>query len=110
MFKSSQEPEACNFIKKKTLAQVFSCEFLRTPFLQKTSGRLLLKINLVKLFGNNHSHVELHIVTGVHPFECPIYWNLSTFPQLINVAKVESQSISIAIFWFGIQENDTIEI
>ena len=27
MFKSSQEPEACNFIKKKTLAQVFSCEF-----------------------------------------------------------------------------------
>ena len=85
-------------------------KFLRTPFLQKTSGRLLLKINLVKLFGNNHSHVELHIVTGVHPFDCPIYWNLSTFPQLINVAKVEPQSISIAIFWFGIQENDTVEI
>ena len=35
--------EACNFIKKKILAQVFSCEFceiLRALFLQKTSGRL----------------------------------------------------------------------
>ena len=33
--------------KKKTLAQVFSCKFckfLRTHFLQNTSGRLLLKI------------------------------------------------------------------
>ena len=31
----------CNFIKKETLAQVFSCEFcefLRAPFLQSTSG------------------------------------------------------------------------
>ena len=33
--------QACNFIKKETLAQVFSCEFweiLRAPFLQNTSG------------------------------------------------------------------------
>ena len=38
-------PEACNFIKKETLAQVFSyefCEFLRTPFSQNISERLLL--------------------------------------------------------------------
>ena len=39
--------EACNFIKKKTLVQVFSCEFQKTSkntflFLQNTSGRLLL--------------------------------------------------------------------
>ena len=36
---------ASNFIKKETLAQVFSCEFakfLRTPFSQNRSGRLLL--------------------------------------------------------------------
>ena len=36
------QKDACNFIKKETLAQVFSCEFceiLRTPFLQNTSGR-----------------------------------------------------------------------
>ena len=32
---------ACNFIKEETLAQVLFCEFakfLRTPFLQSTSG------------------------------------------------------------------------
>ena len=33
---------ACNFIKKETLVHVVSCElrtpFLRTPFLNKTSG------------------------------------------------------------------------
>ena len=31
-------------MKKDTLAQMFSCEFLRTLFLQNTSGRLLLLI------------------------------------------------------------------
>ena len=33
--------QSCNFIKKETLTQVFSCEFckiLRTPFLQNTSS------------------------------------------------------------------------
>ena len=38
-----------NFIKKETLAQVFSCKFceiLRTPVLQNTSGRLLLFFSL----------------------------------------------------------------
>ena len=37
------QAEPCNFIKKETLIQVFSCDFakfLRTPFLQNTSGRL----------------------------------------------------------------------
>ena len=37
--------KACNFIKKETLAQMFSCEYCeisRTPSLQNTSGRLLL--------------------------------------------------------------------
>ena len=39
--------QACNFIKKETLAQVFSCEFCeisKNTFLQNTSGRLLLFI------------------------------------------------------------------
>ena len=38
-------PKARNFIKKETLAQVFSCEFCeisKNTFLQNTSGRLLL--------------------------------------------------------------------
>ena len=37
--------KACNFVKKDTLAQVFPvnfAKFLRTTFLQNTSGRLLL--------------------------------------------------------------------
>ena len=36
--------EACNFIKKETLAQVFSCEFCevsKNTFLQNTFGRLM---------------------------------------------------------------------
>ena len=43
-------PKACNFIKKETPAQVFFVnfeKFLRTPFLQNTSGRLLLKLDLL---------------------------------------------------------------
>ena len=61
IFSSLLRPEACNFIKKETLAQVFSCEF----FLQNTSGRLLLKI-----FETNSSTAVkiqlqfLRIVTG----------------------------------------------
>ena len=38
-------PQACNFLKKETLVQVFSCEFCemsKNVFLQNTSGRLLL--------------------------------------------------------------------
>ena len=40
---------ACNFIKKETLAQVFSCEFCeisKNAFLQNTSGRLLVEMKL----------------------------------------------------------------
>ena len=39
-------PQACNFIKKEILAQMFSCELCETSkntFLKNTSGRLLLK-------------------------------------------------------------------
>ena len=46
--------EACNFIKKETLAKVFSCDFCKistNTFLKNTSGRLLLKnLNLVSHF------------------------------------------------------------
>ena len=40
-------PEACNFIKKRLWRRCFPvnfAKFQRTPFLQNTSGRLLLKI------------------------------------------------------------------
>ena len=44
-------PKVCNFIKKKSLAQVFSCEFCeisRNTFLQNTSRRVLLKDSRIK--------------------------------------------------------------
>ena len=47
MLYNKRRPEACNFIKKETLAQVFSCEYceiLKNNFLQNTSGRLLLSL------------------------------------------------------------------
>ena len=44
LIKLQASASACNFVKKETLAPVFSCEFcktLRTPFSQNTSWRLL---------------------------------------------------------------------
>ena len=44
--------QACYFTKKETLAQGFPMNFvklLRTPFLHKTSGQLLLKIPIIKI-------------------------------------------------------------
>ena len=39
-FKKWKKPDACNFIKKETLAQVFSCEFceISENILQNTSS------------------------------------------------------------------------
>ena len=49
-------PQACNFIKKETLTQVFSCEFceiLIAPFLQNTFAHVLLsprlRCNMIKV-------------------------------------------------------------
>ena len=45
-------PQACNFIKKQTLVQVFSCEFCeisRNNFLKRTS--LVAALNIFFLFG-----------------------------------------------------------
>ena len=45
--------EAWNFIKKETLAQVFSCEFckiFKNTFLRNYSGRLFLMIELALAF------------------------------------------------------------
>ena len=45
LFFNKVASQACNFVKKETLAQVFSwevCEISKSTFLQNTSGRLLL--------------------------------------------------------------------
>ena len=44
--------KACNSIKKKTLAKVFSiefCEISKNTFVQNTSGRLLICISLITI-------------------------------------------------------------
>ena len=57
-------PHACNFIKKETRSQVNFAKFLRTPFLQNTSGWLLLlheKSNIVYYIWNtkkNYFHLR----------------------------------------------------
>ena len=55
-------PQACNFIKKETLTQVFFCEFCeisKNTFLQSTSGRLLLKIEI------NNSHKVIYVLKSL---------------------------------------------
>ena len=50
---NSQENTCARVSKKEALGQVFSCEFceiLRTPFLQNTSGRLLLIGAILDIF------------------------------------------------------------
>ena len=49
-------PEACNFIKKETLAQVFSVDFvkfLRTPFFYRTP-----RVAASELYGSSFCSLE----------------------------------------------------
>ena len=52
LFLIKLQDSACNFIKKETLTQVFSCEFCEisknTFFLQNTSGRSLLTVIILE--------------------------------------------------------------
>ena len=52
----TKRSQTLKFIKKETLAQVFSCEFceiFKKPFLQNTPGRLLLLVNIKEWFTAN---------------------------------------------------------
>ena len=53
-------PKACNVIKKETLAQLCSCEFLRTVFLQNSTGWLLLY--LIRLDYDEISRLYFHLL------------------------------------------------
>ena len=58
---------ACNFIKKETLAQVFSCEFWeisKNTFLQNTSGQLLpLRVSKAHcLLASKINHLFLKVI------------------------------------------------
>ena len=65
--------EACNFIKKETVARVFSCEFCEIPkntFLQNSSGRLRLDVVAEKMV---FCHFCLSFVSVVVAVLLPIY-------------------------------------
>ena len=69
--KKSTKPEACNFVKKETLTQVFFpvnfVKFLRTAFLENTSGRLLQQDRKEKrlfLRKQGNTTKERHIIQG----------------------------------------------
>ena len=65
--------EACNFIKKETVAHVFSCEFCEIPkntFLQNSSGRLRLDVVAEKMV---FCHFCLSFVSVVVAVLLPIY-------------------------------------
>ena len=64
MLKCNFRPEACNFIKKKTLAQVFSCEFCeiskntfsyKTPLVAASFCKKSVFKNVAKFTGKKHS-------------------------------------------------------
>ena len=74
--------QACNFVKKEILAQVFSCEFckiLKTPFLQNTSGPLLLSMV-----------IDFIAVTIQHPSN--VYHNI-LFEKETSIEVLQSASI-----------------
>ena len=68
--------ESCNFTKKETLVQVFSCEFLRTLFSQNTSRGLLLLLaiqnyeNIFETYGGmtelTFSETQLKRLVSLH--------------------------------------------
>ena len=74
-------PQTCNFIKKETLAQVFSCE--SCDISKKTSGRLLLHINdLVKF---------LALLNNKYDVICITKTRLSHKNQKTKIPKIKKQ-------------------
>ena len=72
-----------NLIKKETQAQVFSCEFCKiskTPFLQNTSGRLLLECIFIQIWGENIFNMIHDLLISLH--------KIQSFPLRISKANL----------------------
>ena len=84
-----------NFIKKETLAQVFSCGFCETPFLQNTAGPLLLNLSMslkIKLQKTQNSCIRYYLgLKGKNEFE-KINW--------IAVSNMVDQCLAITAYNF----------
>ena len=89
------QAQACNFIKKETLTQVLPyefCEILRAPFLQNTSGRLLL--GFYDYSHPMHQRVLFWRLLKIKKHCCEICFSVSVFLFLCF-----SVSFSFCVFW-----------
>ena len=97
---AGHRPQACSFIKKETLTQVFSCEFCEHVFLQDTSGGCQLQIttfsgrtdfeSIKNNFGGVHSFARLH-TSEAFVQKCSVkkvFLNISQNPHENTCARV----------------------
>ena len=108
IWKNSQE-STCKFIKKETLAQVFSCEFFeisKNTFLQNTSGRLLLISPILRILTKKDIIFEFcnYIPISSHYFIFTCCLQLKKCKKKIfNLTpKLESANQLIFFFFFDI--------
>ena len=98
-------PEACNFIKKETLAQVFPVEFakfLRTPFLTEHLRWLLLQWKVHSCNETSHDNIIRCFKEGLGAFcqgcktEKP--WSKLEAKNHINVPELKTAKFDIMTF------------
>ena len=109
--RSSRPDVFCDFIKKETLAQVFSCEFCEHLFLQNTSGGCFW--NIITVLLNVPKYLEFlkrevykyfnglspQIINNIFKFQKDTY-------NLRNVPLIESQHLSTK--QYGLQQSSTV--
>ena len=87
-----QRPEACNFIKKETLAQVFSCEFCKiskntffTEHLLATASALSLFFQTAYISGYGFKSSYSHLNFRFHAcFEQGLPWDSDNYRVCIH--------------------------
>ena len=99
MKKDVHRPQSCNFIQKEALAQSFPvnfAKFVRTHFLQNTSGRLLLKFLKLLL-----KDLRLQFKTSIYNYTLrksvqirSFFWSVFSCIQS-KYKKIRSKKISV---------------
>ena len=76
---SRKTPEACNFIKKRLWHRCFPVNFatfLRSPFLQNTSGRLLLFYLIIRHQQNRSKILNVYFQTKIKDWRMELFHSL----------------------------------
>ena len=80
LFLNKIKPEACNFIKKRPWHRYFPvnfAKFLRTPFLQNTSGQLFLRWNKTKCLPLLIAFSSLSDINTISKIGITITWSFT---------------------------------